>query len=247
MPASHRPSVRAVRAAALLWLVPTVTARADVFLSEVFYDAPKSDAGLEWVELANDGDAAVDLSGWSLGWGGSTYTTGLLPLSGVISPGQFFVIGGPSSTPDDASPVFDLAVDLEPDLQNSGAVADGIALFDVPADEVAPDTVPISALIYGDANTSGLIDETGAVGAVNAPDAPAGSSLERGLDGVWRVQPTPTPGRGPQPVPEPSGPALGASAGLGLLLAARARRRATEPPTSRAQLARSKKTRCALS
>jgi hypothetical protein len=191
-------------------------AQTDLELGEVFYDAVGGDDQLEWVELVNAGDVPVDLAGWSLGWGGSDWTSGRQALEGVVDAGARFVVGGPLSTAADASPVFDLAVDLEPDLQNSGATADGVALFAVPAEEIAADTLPVDVVVYGEANTSGLIDATGAVAAVDVADAPGGSSIERGADGVWRAQPAPTPGAPPAPVPEPSHLVLALGATFGV-------------------------------
>jgi Lamin Tail Domain len=226
----------AARCAALVCILAAfpLAARAQVALSEVFYDATGADDGFEWIELWNESDTPVELAGFSLGWGGSTYLSGGVALSGVVAARDYFVVGGPESTPDNASPVFDLAFDLEGDLQNSGATADGVALFDVPVEEVTAETVPLAAVIYGDENSSGLLDETGLPGSANVADAPGGSSIERGIDGVWRVQEAPTPGAPPRPVPEPSGVALAAASGAALAACA----------TQRA--ARSRKTRCAF-
>ena len=198
-------------------------ARAEIALSEVFYDATGADDGFEWIELRNGSNTPVELTGFSLGWGGSSYLSGAVALSGVVAAGGYFVVGGPESTLDNASPVFDLAVDLEADLQNSGSTADGVALFDVPVEEVTAETLPLAVVIYGGENSSGLLDETGLPGAVDVADAPGGSSIERGIDGVWRVQPAPTPGAPPRPVPEPTGIALAAASGAAL--AARATQR----------------------
>ena len=68
----------------------------DVILSEVFYDAVGSDNGLEWVELYNNGSASVDLSSYSLGNGGTNYTTSTVQLSGTIAAGGLFYFGGPN-------------------------------------------------------------------------------------------------------------------------------------------------------
>jgi hypothetical protein len=104
----------------------------------------------------------------------------------------------------------------------------------VPVEEVTEETVPLAVVIYGGENSSGLLDETGLPGDVDVADAPGGSSIERGIDGVWRVQPAPTPGAPPRPVPEPSGVALAAAGGAALAACA----------TQRA--ARSMKARCAF-
>jgi hypothetical protein len=228
--------VSAARGAAFVcsfvWL--SATARAEIALSEVFYDATGSDDGFEWIELRNESNTPVELSGFSLGWGGSDYLSGAVALSGIIAAGGTFVVGGPESTLDNASPVFDLAVDLESDLQNSGTAADGVALFDAPIEEVTAETVPLAVVIYGAENSSGLVDETGLPGAVDVADAPGGSSIERGVDGAWRVQQNPTPGVPPQPVPEASSIALAAASGAALVAcSARSAQRAARSKDTR--------------
>ena len=239
LPGSIEPIVSALRSFALLCFVLGLpsAASAEITLSEVFYDAAGADDGFEWIELHNESSTPVELGGFSLGWGGSTYLSGSVALSGTVAAGDYFVVGGPDSTLDNANPVFDLAVDLESDLQNSGTIADGVALFDVPIEELTPETVPLSVVIYGGENSSGLLDESGLPGAVDVADAPGGSSIERGRDGVWRVQENPTPGAPPQPVPEPSSIALAAASGAALTACLlRSGQRA----------ARSKNTRCAF-
>jgi len=215
----NRPIPRALTCALLStvsFVAATPRARADLTISEVFYDAVGGDDQLEWIELANEGDEAVDLAGWSLGWGGTSYTSGQQALEGVVEAGARFVVGGPLSTEANASPVFDLAVDLESDLQNGGATADGVALFDAPVEAVLAESVPVAVVLYGETNASGLLDETGAIATVDVEDAPGGSSIERGADGVWRAQPFPTPGALPAPEPSHAVLALGAALGLGM-------------------------------
>ena len=74
-------------------------------------------------------------------------------------------------------------------------VEDGVALFNLPADQITAAAVPIDAVIYGAANSSGLLDPTGVAGTTDVAGAAAGSSIERTADG-WRVQAAPTPGVG---------------------------------------------------
>ena len=163
-------------------------------LSEVLYDVSSGDDGFEWVEIFNSGSSAVDLAGWSLGNGGTNYTTSLVQLSGSIASGATFVVGGPTSGANNANPVFDQVVNFNPDFQNSGSVGDGVALFNVPAAQVTASTVPFDAVVYGPNNTNQLIDETGTANAPEVGDAGAGSSIERvDLAGAWQIQNTPTP------------------------------------------------------
>lgn len=170
-----------------------------ILLSEVFYDVSGADGGYEWVELYNTSALSVDLSDLCLGNGGGDYTSSLVQLSGSISPGQSFVVGGPLSDASNGNPVYDLVVDFTPDFQNSSSSAgDGVALFDHPGCQVTAATVPVDAVVYGPNNVNGLIDESGTANPPEVGDAPSGSSIERtDLAGSWQIQAAPTPGTGP--------------------------------------------------
>jgi len=169
-----------------------VTPTSVLRLSEVFYDPSGEDEMLEWVEIVNTGTSAVSLSGFSIGSGGTSYASSTFALSGTIPAGGCIVVGGPTSNALNYSPSFAIAADFAPDLQNSGTTADGVALFNVPASAITTTTVPVDVVIYGGTNTSGLIDETGAIGAVDLPDTDSGRSLERTPTG-WRSQTVPSP------------------------------------------------------
>jgi len=169
-----------------------------LLLSEVFYDASSTDDGLEWIELYNSSSSAIDLSDFSLGNGGTTYLSSVAQLSGTIPAGGVFVVGGPTSDASNGNPSYDLELNFNPDLQNSGTAGDGVALFNVPAEFVSSSTVPIDAVIYGPNNNSNLIDETGSANPPEVGDASAGSSIERtDLGGSWQIQSSPTPGTTP--------------------------------------------------
>jgi hypothetical protein len=188
-------------------------------LSEIFYDRSGVDDHYEWIELFNGTSGAIDLSGWSVGWGGTAYTNGTFQLGGTIGPAEYLVFGGPSSDPSNQNPIYSLAVDISPDLQNSGTIADGVALFHNIASSIKATTVPFFSVIYGVTNSSSLIDHTGAVGAVDVGDAPEGQSIEflAGGDG-WIINPSPNPGSGSlSTVPLPSAVSLLGSGLSGLI------------------------------
>lgn len=176
-------------------LVPVTVSDAPprVLLAEVFYDPAGTDDQLEWVRLYNDGSVPVDLTGWSLAWGGTSWTYGKMDLSGTIPPRSCFVVGGPQSTAANFSPVLDLSQDFNPDIQNSGTTADGVALFQMPASQVQGNSVPKDAVIYGGANTSNLIDETGQANPPDVANSGSARSIRRKADGTWEVASTPTP------------------------------------------------------
>ncbi|MCX4246313.1 lamin tail domain-containing protein [Paraliomyxa miuraensis] len=168
----------------------------NLILAEVYYNHTGTDDQFEWVKIYNGTGAAVNLAGHSLGWGGSNYIYGTLNLAGTIDPGECFVVGGPMGNADSGFPgaaMFDQATDFNPDIQNSGATADGVALFDVPAAMVGAATVPIDAVVYGTNNTNGLIDETGMAAAVDVENAPAADSIRRQADGTWAFEANPAP------------------------------------------------------
>lgn len=210
-------SIRCLLGAAALAVLLTVLVGApaaalpttNLWISEVMYNPTGGDDGAEWVELYNAGGTPIDLSSYSLGWGGADLTSNLLQLSGVILPGDYFVVGGPTSSGANGNPSYDQVSNFGPDLENPFLASDGIGLFGVPAASVTPGTLPIHAVIYGGifGNLFGLPDESGPGGDVDVGFAGAGESLE--FDGTtWSVQAAPTPGAGPLvPVPEAT-PAL---------------------------------------
>jgi len=172
----------------------------DLLLSEVLYDVTSGDDGWEWVELYNASGSDVCLDGLSIGWGGSDYTYGGLDLTGTVSSGATWVVGGLSSGANNGNPTYDQAADLSPDLQNSGSTADGVALFLDVAANVGASTVPYDAVVYGSSNSSCLLDTSGACATPAVGDASANSSIERTtLAGSWQTQSSPTPGSTPLP------------------------------------------------
>lgn len=172
---------------------PPPPSSGELILTEVFYDAASTDNGYEWVEIYNPGSTAVDLSGWSLGWGGSDYTDNA-QLAGTVQPGQTFVVGGDLSDASNGNPIFNQVLNFSPDLQNSGTVGDGVALFNLPASQVTATTVPVDAVVYGPNNNSGLIDETGVANAPEVGDAAGGSSIQRiDVNGNWQISSIPAP------------------------------------------------------
>jgi hypothetical protein len=182
-------------------------------ISEVYYDAPGSDAGQVFVELF--GVPGDSLDGLLLeavnGSGGTVYKS--LSLSGVFPADGVFVIGDENGG-STAVPGADLIGDV--DFQNG---PDSVVLRDL-------DTV-FDALAYGSFGAGDFFAGEG----VAAPGAPAGSSLARlnpFLDSDnnaadFMLLDTPTPGMVPQAsaVPLPASAVLFASGLLSLLVSRR--------------------------
>ncbi len=156
-----------------------------LMLVEVFLNPDGLDDGKEWVRLYNGSGSDIDLSTWSLGWGGNDYTYGTMQLSGTIAAGDCFVVGGPTSDASNGSPVYDLAQAFSPGIQNQKDTADGIALFDVTAGNITASTVPVDALIYGTNNTNNLLSPDGTPGTPNVATVPSGTSVVRTGPDSW--------------------------------------------------------------
>jgi len=140
-----------------------------VVINELLYDVPGSDTGNEWVELFNVSGSPVDLSGWNIQRGGTTFTTVFtFPGGASIAPGSFLLVGeqNVASAAFQASLVF----------QNGGDATDGVRI-------VTGDGTVVDVLLYGEPNAHGLPDRSGAAGTAFAPDVPEGHSLARIPDG----------------------------------------------------------------
>ncbi|MCC6997099.1 MAG: lamin tail domain-containing protein [Deltaproteobacteria bacterium] len=158
-------------------------------ISEVFYDAAGGDDGLEWIELYNGGATTVDLGAavWQVRSSNSTAAYSALNATlgaGTIAPGACVVIGGPGGPGGGAS--YFQVQNFNPDLPNSGAAADAIALFQ--------GTTLMDAVIYGALNDRMIGDETGTPGTLDVGDAAEGKSIQRLGARTWRTDATPGPG-----------------------------------------------------
>ncbi len=190
-----------------LRIEPFGRVEASLRLSEVFYDGPGGDDGQEWVELYNAGPLAVSLGDAVLGYGGGSFAAEVAVLPQLtVPPGGCVVVGGPTSDEGNGLPVFDAEVDFEPDLQNSGVDADGVALFAVTEGQPLDDLgAPFDGVIYGDAvnDNHAFLDPFGQRRLVpDVVDAPSGQSIARSfafeqeeVGGDWGVLAAPTPGR----------------------------------------------------
>ena len=171
----------------------TAGATVGLLLVEVFYDPTGADTNLEWVKLFNGTGQSLSLAGYSLGWGGTNYAYGKLQLAGTVAAGGCFTVGGPLATDANLNPTLDQAIDFNPDMQNGGTAADGVALFDVVATAITATTKPIDNVLYGGAiNGSGLIGPDGQPSVVHVPaSAGSGSSITRKDRTTWQVNATP--------------------------------------------------------
>jgi hypothetical protein len=194
-------------------LIGSAAAAASPVISELFYDAPGSDAGLAFVELFGTPGDSLDglfLEGIN-GSGGTVYKT--VSLGGVIPADGVFLIGDDDGG-STAVPGADFVADV--DFQNG---PDSVILKDTAS--------VVDAVGYGDFG----VDDVFAGEGSPAPGAPAGASIARfnpfldtGDNGVdFAVLETATPGMVPaaSPVPLPASALLFGSGALSLLISRR--------------------------
>ena len=158
-----------------------------VVINEVLYDPSGSDGGYEWIELFNNGEEAVELSGWIIRKAGTEFTDLLVLPVCTIGPEGLLLIG------DEYVMNADLTADLS--FQNGGSATDGIQL-------AAPDGQYTDTVLYDEPNTNLLPDDQSDPGQFFAPDVSGGHSLARISNGVdsdnceidWFDCENPTPG-----------------------------------------------------
>lgn len=149
-------------------LVCDDAAGSGVVINELMPDPPGGDADNEWVELYNDGNSAVDISGWGIAAGTSSFgEPSVIGAGFVLQPGAFFVIGQSQATTPDAIAGFSLG---------NASNADGVQLVD--CNGGVADTV-----IYGTDNSDGWVDDTGGAAAL-APVPASGQTIGRIPDGA---------------------------------------------------------------
>ncbi|MFT5682119.1 MAG: hypothetical protein ACI8RZ_003037 [Myxococcota bacterium] len=133
-----------------------------------------ADDGREWIELFNSGSAVVDLTGWSLSWGTSSFSdTYAIPAGTTIEAGDYMLIGG----------IYvegvDLVLDKSDDFAMGASSSNADAVQLMHCGPGVADTV-----VYGNENEDGWIDDTGSKATSFAPKASAGESLARRSNGM---------------------------------------------------------------
>jgi hypothetical protein len=165
-------------------------------IKEVVYDVTgPSDDQLQWVQLYNPCDRVIDVSTYTIAYAGEDWATWFKPLLGSVAPGMCYVVGGPEASPVNGDPDIDFADDFSPGLFRDDLLGGGVALFELPPEQITIRTVPLDAVIYGPNNDSGLMDASGAVpGDAHVPHPVEGGSIQRtSLADTWEVAATPGP------------------------------------------------------
>lgn len=164
----------------------TVTTIDGLVISEVSTGTSSDD---QWIEIANLSNTAIDLSKFSIGAGRTDYMTTRVPLHVTVPAKGCVVVGGPHRVAGQLP--YTEAIDFTPDLGVAQSEANGVALFEGPADQIEAQSVPYDALVYGEDNNQ-LIDWTGELAQVVAAAPANGTYVRTSLQ--WRTQTVGTPG-----------------------------------------------------
>ena len=137
-----------------------------------FIPNPEGDDGVgEWVELYHAGSQSIDLTGWQIIAGTSSYSTFHTFEGGILQPGEHFLIGG-----EEVDNV-DQVKSASGSLGNATSNSDAVRLLDCAG-------FPADTVIYGSPNDDDAwVDDTGEIATRTAPSPGEGSSLQRVEDG----------------------------------------------------------------
>jgi len=146
----------------------------DVVVNEFIINPAGADDGLEWIEIVNVSGGNLDIDGWSIQAGTSSFSTKYTFTAVVMNAGDRLVVGGENV------PGADFNLDLTGlgetfSFGNASSTGDGVRLVD--ATNAAVDTV-----IYGPNNDDGFRDDDGSI-AAPAPKPGEDEVLARVPDG----------------------------------------------------------------
>ena len=145
----------------LLLLLTMSSANAEVLINEVLIDPVGSDGANEWLELCNNGEEDIDVSGWGIESAGSSWSNKYELSAGMIVPAGGYLLL-PAGTFSSA-------------FQNGGSATDGVRLVD------STSTV-VDTVLYDSPNTNMLLDDLGNATGPFAPDPSQGNTLARSTD-----------------------------------------------------------------
>lgn len=144
---------------------------ASVAISEIMYDPPGADTSHEWIEINNDSDTAVDLSGWKLFENNSNHSLTLISSSATLPAHGFAIIAENATTFQSDWPAF---------LDSSAILFDSVFSLSNTGETIAIKD-----------STGAIVDEA----TYNSASGAAGDgNTLNGSETVW-VSATATPGK----------------------------------------------------
>ncbi len=160
----------------MLLVLASFGARADVVINEVLPNPAGADSGFEWIEIVNNGAAAVDLTDWVIERATGVFFSIKYTFPIVtINPGERLVIGEEFVAGAD----FNLAAGAFFAFGNATLSGDGIHLCD-------ENFNIMDTLVYGPNNSDGYLDDSGGLAL------PAPGPLEDESSAAFPTESTPT-------------------------------------------------------
>ncbi|NCG19063.1 MAG: hypothetical protein GWP91_08630, partial [Rhodobacterales bacterium] len=177
-------------------------------INELMANPEGADTDAEWIELYNAGTEAIDLQGWAVQAGSSSYSsaasatfgtpadtgdpTDIGIASAILQPGDFLLVGG--------ALVSDVDIVISLGMGNASD-SDAVRVVDCLG-------FPADTVIYGANNANEWTDDTGVIATSMAPIPVEGASLQRVEEGYdtdqsgadFAVQGTPSPGTNNEPL-----------------------------------------------
>ena len=147
-------------------------------VAEVLGDGGPGDPS-QWIKLRNRSSLPIDLAGYRLQAGQSSYGLVSVPLAGTLPAGACAVIGDPTSPVASVTAVLYQTLDFTPDLPTAGPQAVGYAIFDDSAPPSGGPPPPLDTLLVGTHNNARLLGPDGQIAAPACATTPAGSSARR--------------------------------------------------------------------
>lgn len=142
-----------------------------VIINELLPNSAGSD-NADWLELYNPGATDLTLTGWTLEYGTSTYSSAKSLSAVVVPAGGLVLLHDDGYTPADGVRGYNLSIDL-----GTGSNADAARLVNCLGE-------PVDTVIYSSPNENAWTDDTGAVATSLAPKASSEESIGRRVDGL---------------------------------------------------------------
>ena len=141
-----------------------------VVINELLPNSAGSDAA-DWLELYNPGAVDLTLTGWTLEYGTSTFSSAKSLSAVVIPAGGMALLHDDSFVPPSEANAYNLSIDL-----GTGSNADAVRIVNCLGE-------PVDTVVYSSPNDNGWADDSGGVATSFAPKPAEEESIGRRVDG----------------------------------------------------------------